>query len=95
MDVVRRSDFRRTEKSALPIGLVLIVLALPNLASSESRAGPSAEIAKRCFRYSYIAFPYKQPGSVPMSGDGQAYFKDCMAREGNVPEPSPAPKPSQ
>ncbi|MGT2437716.1 hypothetical protein ACU4GH_19985 [Bradyrhizobium betae] len=38
--------------------------------------------------YSYIAFPYKRPGAVLMSGDRQAYFKDCVAKDGNVPEPA-------
>jgi hypothetical protein len=40
--------------------------------------------------YSYLAYPYKRPGSVRMSGDLQAYFRDCMAKEGNVAEPIPA-----
>jgi hypothetical protein len=31
------------------------------------------------------------PGSVRMNGDRQAYFKDCMAKEGNIPAPEPAP----
>ena len=39
-------------------------------------------------RYSYVVYPYKRPGSVRMSGDRQNYFKDCVAREGNVPEPA-------
>ena len=38
--------------------------------------------------FSYVAFPYKRPGSVRMSGDRQNYFKDCVAREGKVPEPA-------
>jgi hypothetical protein len=29
--------------------------------------------------YSYLAYPYKRPGSVRMSGDRQAYFRDCIA----------------
>lgn len=53
-------------------------------------AAPSAEVAKRCVRYGYIAYPFKRPGSVPMSGDRQAYIKDCMAKNGDVPAP---PKP--
>ncbi len=48
-------------------------------------AAPGAETAKRCMRYSYLAYPYKRPGSAPMSGDRQAYFRDCMAKDGNVP----------
>lgn len=65
---------------------VLLVLAYP----VEVRASPSAEIARKCMHYSYVAFPYKRPGAVPMSGDRQAYFKDCMAKDGAVPEPAPA-----
>ena len=39
--------------------------------------------------YSYVAYSYKRPGSVRMSGDRQAYFRDCVAKEGNIPEPEP------
>ena len=52
------------------------------------RLAPSAEVAKLCMRYSYVVYPYKRPGSVRMSGDRQNYFKDCVAREGKVPEPA-------
>jgi hypothetical protein len=55
-------------------------------------AAPSAEVAKRCLHYSYIAYPFKRPGAMHMSGDRQAYFKDCIAKDGDVPEPTP-PKP--
>lgn len=80
---------RRAGKAAFPAGFALVLLVLPSLLTSKAQAGPSAEIAKRCLRYAYIAFPYKRPGSVPMSGDRQAYFQECMARDGNVPRPSP------
>jgi hypothetical protein len=60
--------------------------------SSDASAAPTAEAARKCMQYSYIAYPYKRPGSVRMSPDRQTYFRDCMAKEGNVPEP-PAPKP--
>jgi hypothetical protein len=40
-------------------------------------------------QYSYVAYPYKRPGSVRMSGDRQAYFRDCVAKEGNIPVPEP------
>ena len=61
--------------------------------STGALAGPSADVARRCMQYSYysyIAYPYKRPGSVRMSGDRQAYFGDCTAKEGNIPEPVPA-----
>lgn len=53
-------------------------------------AGPSPEVARKCMRFSYVAYPYKRPGSVKMSGDRQSYFRDCMAKEGKVPEPTPS-----
>src|SRR5450756_35713 len=56
-------------------------------------AAPSAETARRCLHYSYLVYPYKRPGSVRMSGDRQAYFRDCIAKDGNVPEPTPPAKP--
>lgn len=51
-------------------------------------AAPTAEVAKRCLHYSYTAYPFKRPGAVPMSGDRQAYFKDCLAKNGDVPVPA-------
>ncbi len=63
--------------------------AISSLQAFSSLDGaPSAETAKRCLRYSYLAYPYKRPGSVRMSGDRQAYFRDCMAKDGNVPDPT-------
>lgn len=55
-------------------------------------AAPTAEVAKRCLHYSYIAYPFKRPGAVPMSGDRQAYFRDCISKSGEVAEPTPPPK---
>jgi len=55
-----------------------------------SFAAPSAVTAKKCMHLSYIAFPYKRPGAVKMTGDRRAYFKDCLDKDGNVPEPQPA-----
>jgi len=55
-------------------------------------AAPTAEVAKRCIHFSYIVYPFKRPGTTPMSGDRQAYFKDCMAKNGEVPTPTPPPK---
>lgn len=57
------------------------------------QAAPTAEVAKRCVHYSYIVYPWKRPGSGPMSGDRQAYINDCFAKNGNVPAPTaPAKK---
>jgi len=66
-----------------------LVLAL----SPTARAAPTAEVAKRCVHYAYIAYPWKPPGSGPMSGDRQAYINDCFAKNGDVPVPkAPAKK---
>ena len=78
--------FQRTDKIKAMVALAILITAglLPGSAS----AGPTAETAKRCMRYSYLVYPYKRPGSVRMSGDRQAYFRDCMAKDGNVPPPT-------
>jgi hypothetical protein len=74
--------------------LIIILAAGGLIIPRHSFAAPSAETAKRCMRYSYVAYPYKRPGSVRMSGDRQSYFKDCVEKEGNVPPPdSPTPAP--
>jgi hypothetical protein len=54
-------------------------------------AAPTAEVAKRCLPYSYVVYPFKRPGAMPMSGDRQAYFKDCIAKNGDVPVPERSP----
>ena len=59
---------------------ILAIIAEIGLAQSPAAAAPSAEVAKRCMHYSYVVYPYKRPGAVRMSGDRQAYFKDCMAK---------------
>lgn len=59
---------------------------------AEVSAAPTAEVAKRCLHYSYVAYPFKRPGAVQMSGDRQAYFKDCISKNGDIPEPTPSPK---
>jgi hypothetical protein len=61
-----------------------IALLSPSLAV----AAPSAEVAKRCVHYAYIAYPFKRPGSAPMSGDRQLYINDCFAKNGDVPVPT-------
>jgi hypothetical protein len=69
---------------------VLILLAISAVAARApvtASAAPSAEVAKRCIHYSYLAYPYKRPGSVRMSRDRQAYFKDCTAKKGTFPSP--------
>jgi hypothetical protein len=81
---------KRCPRLVIPAVTAMLLPAIAGTLSDTAAAGPSAETARQCQRYSYIAYPYKRPGSVPMSGDRQAYFKDCMAKEGKVPEPTPA-----
>jgi hypothetical protein len=69
-----------------------IVTFVTILGLAKVSAAPTAEVAKRCIHYSYVAYPFKRPGAVTMSGDRQAYFKDCIAKNGDMPEPS-HPKP--
>lgn len=70
----------------LTIGILAVLAAnIPIV-----HAAPTAEVAKRCLHYAYVVYPFKRPGSVPMSGDRQAYFKDCIAKNGEIPAPVPA-----
>jgi hypothetical protein len=69
-----------------PVAVATLATAL-GLATAS--AAPSAEVAKRCMRYSYVVYPYKRPGAAPMNGDRQAYYKDCIAQNGDVPTPAP------
>ncbi len=75
-------------KFAVTLAMIpTVTIALSPLAV---RAAPSAEVAKRCIHYSYVMYPFKRPGAVRMSGDRQAYVQDCLARDGEVPVPTPA-----
>lgn len=69
--------------------ILCATLICAGFVSGGAQAGPTAEVARLCMHYSYVAYPYKRPGSVRMSGDRQTYFRDCMAKEGKVPEPGP------
>ena len=66
---------------------MVVSLVTAGLVPPSAVAASSAETAKRCIHYSYVVYPYIRPGSVRMSGDRQAYFKDCMAKDG-VPAPA-------
>jgi hypothetical protein len=66
-----------------------IIAGLALALSPAVRAAPTVEVAKRCVHYAYIAYPWKRPGSGPMSGDRQAYINDCFAKNGAVPVPTP------
>lgn len=51
------------------------------------RNAVSSTGAKRCRQYSYLAYPHK---SGSMSDARQSYFRECVAKDGNVPKPVPA-----
>jgi hypothetical protein len=70
--------------------VAVAILTTEGLLTASALAAPSAETAKRCLHYSYLTYPYRRPGSVRGSGDRQAYFRDCMAKDGNVPPPASA-----
>ena len=72
-------------KATVAVIILISLGLLPNYAF----AAPSAETARRCMRYSYIVYPYTRPGATRMSGDRQAYFKDCLAKDGFVSDPTP------
>ena len=83
----------RIAKLVTVSGLALASSIALALSTSAVQAAPTAEVAKRCVHYAYIAYPWKRPGSGPMSGDRQAYINDCFAKNGNVPVPAaPAKK---
>ena len=74
---------------------MLALVTAVNLATSP-RAGaepPTAEVAKRCLHYAYIAYPWKRPGAAPMSGNREAWFRDCLAKNGDVLMPEGPAKP--
>lgn len=69
------------------IGALMVIAGLAQSHPALS-AAPTAEVAKRCLRYAYTVYPFQRPGAAPMSGDRQAYFKDCLAKNGDVPVPA-------
>jgi hypothetical protein len=79
-----------TGHAALLALIVAVNVALSPQAGAEP---PTAEVAKRCLHFAYIVYPWKRPGAVPMSGDREAWFRSCLAKNGEVPEPSRPAKP--
>lgn len=74
-----------TISRVVALTLMVPLLALDTLNGPYAYAAPTAEVAKRCLRYAYELYPYKRPGSVPMSGDRQVYFKNCIVKESDLP----------
>ena len=80
------------KNSSLPLsGLSALVLAV-SFAPSQVSAAPTAEVAKRCLHYAYIVYPFRRPGAAPANGARETYFRDCLNKNGEVPEPTPPPK---
>jgi hypothetical protein len=90
--MVQKSIF--LPRFSLPcLGLPALALAAAIGASPrEASAAPTAEVAKRCLHYAYILYPYRKPGAAPASGARETYFRDCLNKDGEVPEPTPPPK---
>jgi hypothetical protein len=76
-------------KSIWILGTMFVALTAILETTDDAVAAPSADTARKCMRYSYQIYPYQRPGSVRGSGDRQTYFKGCIAKDGNVPEPPP------
>jgi hypothetical protein len=87
---------RQMDHKSIPLPrLAPAVLALATtitLMPLQASAAPTAEVAKRCIHFAYILYPFKKPGAAPASGAREAYFRDCLNKDGEVPEPEPPPK---
>jgi hypothetical protein len=81
-------------KDVLPqhFGLSMLTMAAAiGFTALQASAAPTAEVAKRCLHYAYIAYPYRPPGAAPASGGRESYFRDCLNKNGDVPEPTRPP----
>ena len=67
----------------------LLSSAIAVIAFGPAEAVPTADVAKKCYAYAYKAYPRKRPGSVKGSSARQRFFADCMAKDGEIPEPLP------
>jgi hypothetical protein len=88
---MKRMTSSRSRGAAMLALVIAVDLALSPRAIGA--APPTAEVAKRCLHFAYIAYPWKRPGAVPMSGDRETWFRDCLAKNGEVPEPAGPAKP--
>jgi hypothetical protein len=79
-----------TRRAAMLALIVVLNVALSPQAGAEP---PTPEVAKRCLHFAYIAYPWKRPGATPMSSDREAWFRDCLAKKGEVPQPEGPAKP--
>lgn len=78
--------------SRVSLSMLTLLAAMSFAPSQASAEPPTAEVAKRCLHYAYITYPRKRPGAAPASGEREAYFRDCLNKNGEVLEPTPTPK---
>ncbi len=71
----------------------VFVAAFVILAGSPARAEITAELAKKCQQLMVKAHPTQWYTSKGNGAAQQAYFKECLAKNGDMPEPKPEPKP--
>jgi hypothetical protein len=83
---------RVSHLSHFRLSLLTLTAVATLTASPATAAPPTAEVAKRCLHYAYISYPRRPPGAAPASGAREAYFRDCLNKDGEVPEPTPPAK---
>ena len=82
---------RRLIKSA-QAGQIILVAVFASLQAPSAYSAPTAAVAKKCLAYAYRLYPYKRPGSAKGSNARQLYFNDCVAKNGDIPEPPRTPR---
>ena len=79
--------------------VAVVLLALTPQALAVVGPAPTREVANKCLTLAYKAYPWRRPGSVRGTPDRYMFFKDCVAKEGNVElqqtATEPAAKPVQ
>ncbi len=70
------------------LGKVSALLSIVLATAPPAYSAPTAEVAKKCLRYAYRVYPYKRPGAAKASNGRQLYFNDCIAKNGDIPEPA-------
>jgi hypothetical protein len=63
------------------------LLAEPTVKGPDTAKPPSAELAKKCRALAIKAHPTRPAGSKAGSEQAQrGYFRDCIVKDGNMPE---------
>lgn len=78
---------------ALYCGYAAAVLCIAvGLASPPPASAITAELAKKCQRLAAKAYPPVLAGMKKgNAANERAYFKECLSKDGNMPEPEPQP----